>query len=151
MLLDSGVPSGELSDQVLEQGDHSLRAEPDLLHGVQLSDGDSVVLHGAVVDRDGEGNAALVRARVPSADGLLRVVNLRRDARSHQRFLYTNKQGMMVSADLDGDTEMDPQLLQRIRMLYLLSSWIFALNSGLLETRGNSEVLTGATDGGKSK
>jgi len=86
-LLDSGVPSGELSDQVLEQGDHSLRAEPDLLHGVQLSDGDSVVLHGAVVDRDGEGNAALVRARVPSADGLLRVVNLRRDARSHQRFL----------------------------------------------------------------
>ena len=151
MLLDSGVPSGELSDQVLEQGDHSLRAEPDLLHGVQLSDGDSVVLHGAVVDRDGEGNAALVRARVPSADGLLRVVNLRRDARSHQRFLYTNKQGMMVSADLDGDTEMDPQLLQRIRMLYLLSSWIFAMNSGLLETRGNNEVLTGATDGGKSK
>lgn len=150
-MLNSGVPSGELSDQVLKQGDHSLRAEPDLLHGVQLSDGDSVVLHGAVVDRDGEGNAALVRARVPSADGLLRVVNLRRDACSHQRFLYTNKQGMMVSADLDDDTEVDPQLLQRIRMLYLLSSWIFALNSGLLETRGKSEVLTGATDGGKSK
>ena len=150
-MLNSGVPSGELSDQVLEQGDHGLRAEPDLLHGVQLSDGDSVVLHGSVVDRDGEGNAALVSACVPPADGLLRVVNLRRDARSHQRFLYTNKQGMMVSAGLDDDTEMDPQLLQRIRMLYLLSSWIFALNSGLLETRGKSEVLTGATDGGKSK
>ena len=150
-MLNSGVPSGELSDQVLEQGDHGFRAEPDLLHGVQLSDGDSVVLHGAVVDRDGEGNAALVSACVPPADGLLRVVNLRRDARSNQRFLYTNKQGMMVSAGLDDDTEMDPQLLQRIRMLYLLSSWIFALNSGLLETRGKSEVLTGATDGGKSK
>lgn len=86
VLGDSCLPSGELGCKVLHELNHLLDGASDLLHRVQLSNGDSVVSHGAVVDGHSEGDAALVRASVPPAHRLLRVINLRGDAGTNQKF-----------------------------------------------------------------
>jgi len=86
ILGDSGLPSGMLSCKVLHELNHLFDGESDLLHGVEFSNGDGVVSHGAVVDSDSKGDTAFVCASVPSANSLLRVINLRGDASANQKF-----------------------------------------------------------------
>lgn len=86
ILGDGGLPSGMLHCKVLHELNHLFDGESDLLHGVQLSNGDSVISHGALVDSDSEGDAALVRTSVSPAHGLLWIINLGGDAGANQKF-----------------------------------------------------------------
>lgn len=61
---------------------------PDLLHGVEVSQGHSVVCEGVEVDGDGEGDPALVSARIALTDRLPRVVYLGGDTGTGQQRFY---------------------------------------------------------------
>ena len=76
ILLDSCLPSGMLMDQVLKQSDHLLAGQSDLLGRVQLSKCHRVVIESLRVYGHREGDAALVCASVPLANGVGAVVYL---------------------------------------------------------------------------
>ena len=86
ILLDSGLPSGVLCDQVAKQGDHVVARQSDLLGCVQLSHCHRVVLESALVDGDREGDAALICTSVPLANCVRAVVDFAGDAGADEKF-----------------------------------------------------------------
>lgn len=91
---DCGFPSGVLSDHVSQKSNHIVDWKSDLLHGVELTDRDCVVLECPGVNSHSEGNTALIGSGVATAHRLGRVINLARDAGTHKLFLYKGKQIM---------------------------------------------------------
>ena len=75
-LLDDSGPSCEAIAKVSESLDTIVNRETSLLHSMQLSDRDSVVIQRVIVDSDGEGDAALIGASVPLADRVGRIIDL---------------------------------------------------------------------------
>ena len=87
MLGNCGFPSGELGSQVLHELLHLVDRQSNLLHRVELSNSDRIVIHGSIVDRDGEGDTTLVCASVSFAHGQVRIVNLGGNTGAGKQFL----------------------------------------------------------------